>query len=117
MQRFWATVSIMSSQIVTYQIDDCTVVKFEIEPSVGFQLAGPQEVVGQIRDAIAPALEAAKIVLEKAKDATPDQVEARFGIKASGEANWFVAKAAGEGNFEVSLTWRHHDRKIGAGKD
>jgi hypothetical protein len=32
----------------------------------------------------------------------------KFGVKASGEATWLVAKAAGEANFEVTLTWNQH---------
>lgn len=95
----------MSSQVVTYRVDDSTTVKLEIEPTEGFRPAGPGEVVGRIRDAIAPAVEAAKVVLEKVKEIGPDEIEVKFGVKASGEASWLVAKAAGEGNFEVTLTW------------
>ena len=50
-------------------------------------------------------MEAAKAVLEKVKEARPDEVELKFGIKVSGGANWLVAKAAGEANFEISLAW------------
>jgi hypothetical protein len=99
----------MSSQVVTYRVDDATTVQFEIEPAEGFRPAGPGEVAGRIREAITPAVEAAKAVLEKVKETRPDAVEVRFGVKASGEANWLVAKAAGEGNFEVTLTWSRRD--------
>lgn len=95
----------MSAQVVTYRVDDATTVKFEIEPSESFRPAGPDEVLGQVRDAVGPAIEAAKAVLDKVKEARPDAVELKFGIKVSGGANWLVAKAAGEGNFEISLTW------------
>jgi hypothetical protein len=95
----------VSSQIVTYRVDDSTTVKFEIEPAGGFQPASPDQVLGRIRDAIAPAVEAAKAVLDKVKEVRPDRVELRFGVKASGGANWLVAKAAGEGNFEIALIW------------
>ena len=54
-------------------------------------------------------------MLEKVKEAAPDEVVVKFGVKASGQANWFVAKAAGEGNFEVTLTWSHRDSSDGAG--
>ena len=105
----------MSTQVVTYLVDDATTVKLEIEPVEGFRPAGPGEVLGRVQEAIAPAVEAAKTLLEKAKEARTDQVEVKFGVRASGEAKWFVAKAAGEGNFEVTLTWcrQHHDAGAG----
>ena len=82
----------MPSQVVTYQVDDSTTVKFEIEPTEGFRPAGPNEVAGRIREAVDPAVQAAKAVLDKVKEAGPDGVELKFGIKVSGAANWFVAR-------------------------
>lgn len=96
----------MVSQVVTYRVDDGTKVQLEIDPVQGFQPASPREVVGRIQEAITPAVEAAKVVLDKVKEARPDEIEVKFAVKASGEANWLVAKAATEGNFEVKLTWR-----------
>ena len=104
----------MSSQVVTYRVDDATTVKFEIEPSEGFRPAGPEEVLGRVREAVGPAVEAAKAVLEKVKETRPDEVELKFGIKVSGGANWLVAKAAGEANFEVTLTWSRPVHEAGA---
>jgi Trypsin-co-occurring domain 1 len=101
------------SQIVTYQVDEATTVKFEIEPTAGFHPAGTDQVLGWVREAVMPAVEAAKAVLEKVKEARPNQVELKFGIKVSGGTNWFVAKAAGEGNFEVTLTWSPGDHQAG----
>lgn len=103
----------MASQVVTYRVDDSTTVGIEIEPAEGFRPAGPQEVLGRVREAVGPAVEAAKAVLEKVKEAGPDQVELRFGVKASGGANWLVAKAVGEANFEVTLTWSRMPREVG----
>ena len=99
----------MSSQVVTYRVDDATTVRMEIEPTEGFQPASPGEVAGRIREAITPAVEAAKVVLEKVKETLPDQIEVKFGVKASGGASWLVAKAAAEGNFEVTLTWSRRE--------
>ena len=104
----------LSSQVVTYRVDESTTVKFEIEPPPGFQPAGPEQVLGQVKDAVAPAVDAAKAVLEKVKEARPDQVELKFGVKVSGGANWLVAKATGEANFEVTLTWSRDVREAGA---
>jgi hypothetical protein len=95
----------MASQVVKYQLDDSMVVGFEFEPGPGFHQAGSKEFVGQVRKAVEPAVEAAKAVLEKVKEIKPDGVEVKFGVKVTGEANWVVAKAATEGNFEITLTW------------
>src|SRR5690349_10363756 len=105
----------MAAQVVTYQVDDATTVKFEIEPSEGFRPAGPEEILGRVQDAVGPAVEAAKAVLEKVKESRPDGVELKFGIKVSGGANWLVAKAAGEGNFEITLSWSRPAHEAGAG--
>ena len=95
----------MVATVVSYALDDGTVVRFEIDPGTGFRPAGPDEIAGRIREAVAPAVEGARAVLEQVKQAAPRQVEVKFGIKVSGTANWFVAKAATEGNFEITLTW------------
>ena len=95
----------MASQVVRYQVDASTVVGFEVEPGPGWHPAGAREVAGRVREAVGPAVEAAKVVLEKVKDAKPDGVEVKFGIKVTGEATWIVARAATEGSFEVTLTW------------
>lgn len=102
----------MSSQVVTYRLDDATTVKLEIEPTEGFRSAGPGEILGRVQEAITPAVETAKTVLAKVKEAGPDQIEVKFGMKASGEAKWLVAKAAAEGNFEVTLTWSRSSEQV-----
>jgi hypothetical protein len=99
----------VASNIARYRVDESTVVEFEIEPGSGWHQAGAKEVAGRVREAVEPVVEAAKIVLEKVKDAKPDEVEMKFGIKVTGEANWIVAKAATEGSFEVTLTWSPAD--------
>jgi hypothetical protein len=95
----------MATALVSYKLDDETVVRFEIEPTADFRPAGPDEIAGRIREAVAPAVEGARAVLEKVKEASPREIEVKFGIKVSGTANWFVAKAATEGNFEITLKW------------
>jgi hypothetical protein len=96
----------VQSQVVTYAVDESTLVHFEIDPVEGFHPASPDEVLGRVRDAVQPAVDAAKAVLEKVKEARPEEVELKFGIKVSGSANWLVARAASEANFEVTLRWR-----------
>ncbi|WP_113698937.1 CU044_2847 family protein [Nonomuraea lactucae] len=94
------------SEVVAYYVDESTTVQLEIEPSPGFQPAGPGEIVGKVRESLDPAVKAAQVVLERVREACPDEVQVKFGIKATGTMNWLVAKAATEGNFEVTLTWR-----------
>lgn len=97
----------MGEELVRYETDDGTVVVFEIDPPQGYRPAGAgDELAGRVRAAVGPAVDAARVVIEKVKEAAPDEVEVKFGIKVSGEANWWVAKAATEGNFEVTLTWK-----------
>jgi hypothetical protein len=96
-----------------YTLDDGTVVQFEFEPGAGFRPTGAKDVVTRIRDAAAPAIEGAKIVLEKAKEGAPDEVEVKFGIKVTGQANWFVAKASTDGTFEVTMKWKRASGGVG----
>jgi hypothetical protein len=96
----------VSTEVVRYQVDGSTVAHIEIEPTVGFQPAGTGKVAGLIRDAARPSIEAAKEVLDQVKGLQPDAVEVKFGIKVTGTADWVVAKASTEGNFEVTLSWQ-----------
>jgi hypothetical protein len=99
-------VALLSSEVVRYQVDDQTIAQFEIEPVAGFQPAGVGDVAGRVRESAAPALAAAKELLEEVKELAPHAVEVKFGLKVTGTANWLVAKAATEGNFEITLSWR-----------
>jgi len=102
-------------EIVTYALDDATDVRFEIDPEPGFSPAGPGQILGQVRRAVEPVVEAAKAVLEKVEEARPDKAEIKFGVKVSGGSDWIVARAAGESNFEITLVWIQHDQGAGAG--
>ncbi|MEV0562794.1 CU044_2847 family protein [Dactylosporangium sp. NPDC050588] len=93
------------TEIVRYQADDGTVVGFEIDPPEGFSPASTHAVLGRVRDAAVPAIEAAKAVLERAKELSPDGIEVKFGIKVTGAADWLIAKSSAEGSFEVTLKW------------
>lgn len=96
----------MASSVVKYQLDDQTMVQFEIDPPPGFRPAGAEEIAGRVREAVTPAVEAARVVLDRARHARPDEVKLKFGIKVSGGANWLVAKATSEANFQVEMTWK-----------
>src|SRR5215470_18944528 len=92
--------------VVAYTLDDQTVVRFEVGPGDDFRPAGAQEVVARIKEAVEPAVAGARAVLEKVREAGPAEVELKFGIKVNGTANWLIARAATEANFEVTLTWK-----------
>ncbi|WP_065958962.1 CU044_2847 family protein [Streptomyces sparsogenes] len=96
----------MSTQQVSYALDDETIVRFEIEEADTFRPVGTEEVVGRVREAVRPAVEAARAVLDRIREVRPAEVEVKFGVKASGTAQWVVAKAATEANFEITLVWR-----------
>jgi hypothetical protein len=96
----------LSPEIVTYDVDGSTVAQFEIDPVDGFVPAGAGNVLGKVRDAAGPAIEAARELLEQARTLSPQGVQVKFGVKVTGTANWLVARAATEGNFEVTLTWQ-----------
>lgn len=94
------------SQVVSYTVDDETVALFEVEPLEGFSPAGTGEIAGRVREAVGPAVAAARVVLERVKHLSPQDVQVKFGVKVTGTMNWVVAKAATEANFEVTLSWR-----------
>jgi NTP-dependent ternary system trypsin peptidase co-occuring protein len=96
----------VTSEVVRYQVDSKTVAQFEIEPIPGFQPAGAADIAGRVREAAGPAIEAARELLEQVKDLAPDGVQVKFGVKVTGTASWLIAKAATEGNFEVTLSWQ-----------
>lgn len=96
----------MASQVVSYEVDEGTVVHIEIEPSADFQPVGAEQVAGQVRAAVQPAVEAARVLLDRVAELQPAEVQVKFGVKATGTANWLVAKLASEANFEITLTWR-----------
>ncbi len=100
----------MSTSVVRYALDDGTVVEFEIEPSDTYRPVGRDGSVGRLREALEPAVQGAKEVLDRVQTLRPDKVEVRVGIKVSGTATWIVARTASEGNFEIVLTWESSAR-------
>lgn len=96
----------MQTTVVKYEVDEETEVYFEIQPPDDFHPAGADELIGNLKKAVEPAVEGAKAVLEKVKEMQPDEVEVKFGVKASGTMNWLIARAVTEGNFEITLSWK-----------
>ncbi|WP_211769459.1 CU044_2847 family protein [Kutzneria sp. CA-103260] len=95
----------MASQVVSYEVEGGTEVRFEIEPIDEWHQVGSEQIVGKIREAVAPAVEGARAVLEQVRALQPGEVQVKFGVKVTGTANWLVAKAATEANFEITLKW------------
>lgn len=93
------------SQVVTYALDGDETVSIEIAPIEGFVPVGAEMVAGHVRRAVEPAVAAARVVLDQTRAMAPDTVQVKFGVKVTGTTNWLVAKAATEGNFEITLTW------------
>lgn len=96
----------MAHHVVSYAPDDETVVRCEIEPTSEFHQVGAGEVAGQVREAVRPAVEAARTVLDQAVALRPAEVQVTFGAKVTGTANWPVAMASTDADSEVSLVWR-----------
>jgi hypothetical protein len=97
----------MVTRVVTYSLNDGTAAEFEIDPGPGYvPAAGRGEIIAAVRDAVSPAVEAAREVLDRMKPLSSDTVTVRFGVKVNGDATWSIARAVGEGNFEVTLSWR-----------
>lgn len=96
----------MSSRTVSYFLEDGTEVTFEYQPIEGYTDVGGSRAAGAVSAAITPAVDAAREVLARIKEIRPDSIEVKFGIKVSGDANWLIAKASTEANFEVTLGWR-----------
>lgn len=95
----------MSAEVVRYRVDDHTVAAIEIEPVTGYRPASAGDIAGTVEDATRDSVAAARVLLERVKEIAPDEVQVKFGIKVTGTANWLIAKAATEANFEITLVW------------
>lgn len=99
------------SDFVRYELEDGSEVYFEsAEGSLVSLRSGSPDVVdaGRLGDRLqhiaAAAAEVSKGLRERL---APEEIELDFGVKVSGEVNWwFFAKANGEASMNVKLTWR-----------
>jgi hypothetical protein len=97
------------TRVVEYRVGENTTAKFEIEPTEEWDEVSAASVLGQVKDAVAPAVASAQAVLDEVRAIGPDEIQVKFGIKVSGTMNWLVAKAATDANFEITLTWKPTD--------
>jgi hypothetical protein len=98
------------SEFVRFTLDDGSEVMFESAES---DLVAPRGGQPDIRDggrlterlhAVADAAE--QIAGSLRSRLAPDEVNLEFGLKVSGEVNWwFFAKSQGEGTIKVTLKW------------
>lgn len=96
------------SSEIAYELEDGTVVRFEVDPATGYQPAGlAEDVAGQLSDELRPVLLGARMMFDEVKALSPDEVELEFGAKVGGSTNWVFAKTAVEGTIKVTLTWRN----------
>lgn len=100
----------MVAEFVRFTLDDGSVVMFEsAESDLVAQHGGAPEVRdgGKLTARLQGVAEAAEQVSGSLRSRlAPDEVALEFGLKVSGEMNWwFFAKAATEGTIKVTLTW------------
>jgi hypothetical protein len=98
------------AEFVRFTLDDGSVVMFEsAESDLVTQHGGQPEVHdgGRLTARLQGVAEAAEQVAGSLRSRlVPDEVSLEFGLKVSGEMNWwFFAKAASEGTIKVTLRW------------
>lgn len=99
------------ADFVKYELEDGSEVFFEsAEGSLVSLRGGSPDVIdaGKLGDRLSHIAAAADEVSKGFRERlAPDEIELDFGVKVSGEVNWwFFAKANGEASMNVKLTWR-----------
>jgi hypothetical protein len=102
------------AEFVRFVLDDGSEVFFESAESDLVALHGGEADVadgGPLSARLGPVAEAASQVAGSLRARlAPDEVALEFGLKVSGEVNWwFFAKNQAEGTIKVTLNWHEHD--------
>jgi hypothetical protein len=102
------------TELLRYTLQDGTEVHFETaESSAISQRSGAPEIIdgGALGSRLrAVALAAEEVTKELRQAMTPDEIELSFGIKVSGEVNWwYFAKVQGESTMNVRVTWKNSE--------
>jgi hypothetical protein len=110
------------AEFVKFVLDDGSEVFFEsAEGDLVAQHGGEGEVVdgGRLSARLGAVAEAASQVAGSLRSRLrPDEVALEFGLRVSGEVNWFFAKNQAEGAIKVTLSWRRNDdRRVSGGDD
>jgi hypothetical protein len=98
------------AEFVRFALDDGTEVLFESAESDFVKLHGGQPDVrdgGKLSDRLHAVAAAAEEISDGLRSRlAPHEVNLEFGLKVSGEVNWwFFAKAQSEGTIKVTLKW------------
>ena len=98
------------AEFVRFTLDDGSDVMFESAESDLVALHGGQPVVregGKLTERLRTVAEAAQQIAASLRSRlAPDEVNLEFGLKISGEVNWwFFAKSSAEGTTKVTLKW------------
>jgi NTP-dependent ternary system trypsin peptidase co-occuring protein len=99
------------AEFVRFELEDGTSVLVETaESDLVRQHASDQKPTegGVLGDKLVGAAETAEVVSKTLRQRlSPDELTLELGLKVSGQANWFVAKAQTEGTIKVTLKWKH----------
>jgi len=98
------------ADFVKFELDDGSEVIFEsAESSFVEQYGGEAKTTdaGRLQTRLSGVAEAAEVVSASLREKlNPDQVTLEFGLKVSGEVNWwFFARNQAEGSIKVTMTW------------
>lgn len=102
------------AEFVKFALEDGSEVFFESAESDLVALHGAEPTVvdgGRLQTRLESVGEAARQVAESLRARlAPDEVALEFGLKISGEVNWwFFAKNHAEATMSVTLTWKRPD--------
>jgi NTP-dependent ternary system trypsin peptidase co-occuring protein len=100
------------ADFVEFELPDGALVLFETADSDLVRHHGadakPTE-GGALGEKLTGAAETAEAVSKALRERlSPDELTLELGLKVSGQANWFVAKAQSEGTIKVTLKWRNN---------
>jgi hypothetical protein len=110
------------AEFVKFVLDDGSDVFFESAESDLVALHGGEADVadgGQLNTRLESVAEAASQVAGSLRSRLdPDEVALEFGLKVSGEVNWwFFAKSQAESTIKVTLNWHRGDDRQASGGD
>ncbi len=110
------------TEFVRFTLDDGSEVVFEAAESELVRVHGGQPEVrdgGRLSERLHGVAEAAEQVAGQLRSRlAPDEVSLEFGLKVSGEVNWwFFAKNQAEGTIKVTLTWAGDQAAVPAAAD
>jgi Trypsin-co-occurring domain 1 len=95
--------------------NDSVIVEMDDEQLAGFAPAAvsPGEIAARASESFESTIDklipTVRAISDRMKQLAPDELEVSLGVKLTAEAGVIVAKAAGEANFTVTLSWKGGD--------